>query len=76
MRSSLLAEMTSSFVIFWTGVVVGRAAGRVELAADLATRTPALAARVYAALLEPFAGDLQQEMRTDTMLVAAGQLTT
>jgi spermidine synthase len=46
----------------------------VELAADLATKSPALAERVYAALREPFAGDLQHEMRIDAMLVAAGQL--
>jgi spermidine synthase len=46
----------------------------IELAADLAKRDPALAARAYAALRQPFAGDLQQEMRTDAMLVAAGQL--
>jgi spermidine synthase len=46
----------------------------VELAADLAKRDRALAERVYAALRLPFAGDLQQEMRTDAMLVAAGQL--
>ncbi|MET0592753.1 MAG: fused MFS/spermidine synthase, partial [Polyangiaceae bacterium] len=46
----------------------------IELAADLAGRSPELAARVYAALKEPFAGDLQQELRTDVMLVAAGQL--
>jgi spermidine synthase len=46
----------------------------IELAADLATKDAALAERVYAALREPFAGDLQQELRTDAMLVAAGQL--
>jgi spermidine synthase len=46
----------------------------LELAADLAAQNRALAARVYAALKEPFAGDLQQELRMDVMLVAAGQL--
>ena len=46
----------------------------VELAADLAKRDQALAQRAYAALRLPFAGDLQQEMRIDAMLVAAGQL--
>jgi len=56
----------------WPMPVIMRHA--VELAADLATRDAALAARAYAALRQPFAGDLQQEMRTDAMLVAAGQL--
>lgn len=46
----------------------------LELAADLAAQKTELAARVYAALKEPFAGDLQQELRTDVKLVAAGQL--
>jgi spermidine synthase len=56
----------------WPMPVIMRHA--VELAADLATHSAALAERVYAALREPFAGDLQQEMRIDAMLVAAGQL--
>jgi spermidine synthase len=46
----------------------------IELAADLSKRDRALAERAYAALRMPFAGDLQQELRTDAMLVAAGQL--
>jgi spermidine synthase len=56
----------------WPMPVIMRHA--VELAADLALRDRALAERVYAVLREPFAGDLQQEIRTDAMLVAAGQL--
>jgi hypothetical protein len=56
----------------WPMPVVMRHA--IELAADLAKIDPALAARAYAALRLPFAGDLQQEMRIDAMLVAAGQL--
>jgi hypothetical protein len=56
----------------WPMPVIMRHA--VELAADMAKRDRATAERVYAALRQPFAGDLQQEMRTDAMLVAAGQL--
>jgi spermidine synthase len=56
----------------WPWPVVMRHA--VELAADLATKDAALAARAYAALSQPFAGRLLEEPRTDAMLVAAGQL--
>jgi spermidine synthase len=56
----------------WPWPVVMRHA--VELAADLATKDVALAARAYAALSQPFAGHLLEEPRSDAMLVAAGQL--
>src|SRR5262249_23194119 len=56
----------------WPWPVVMRHA--VELAADLATKDAALAARAYAALSQPFAGRLLEEPRSDAMLVAAGQL--
>jgi len=46
----------------------------VELAADLSTINPVTAARVYAAIKEPFVAHLEEEMRVDSMLVAAGQL--
>jgi hypothetical protein len=56
----------------WPMPVIMRHA--VELAADIATHDTGLAARIYAALKEPFAGHLQDELRIDAMLVAAGQL--
>jgi multidrug efflux pump subunit AcrA (membrane-fusion protein) len=56
----------------WPWPVIMRHA--VELAADLATRDRGLAARVYAALEQPFAGRLLEDIRTDAILVAAGQL--
>ena len=46
----------------------------IELAADMALINPAMAARVYAAIKEPFVAHLGDEMRIDSMLVAAGQL--
>lgn len=46
----------------------------VELAADLSLISPVAAARVYAAIKEPFVLHLEEEMRVDSMLVAAGQL--
>ncbi len=46
----------------------------VELAADLALINPDAAARVYTAIKEPFVVHLEEEMRIDSMLVAAGQL--
>ncbi|HMJ52687.1 MAG TPA: fused MFS/spermidine synthase [Polyangiaceae bacterium] len=75
-REEAMAFLESAFarhrVDPWPMPVIMRHA--VELAADLAKGDRALAERVYAALRQPFAGDLQQEMRTDAMLVAAGQL--
>jgi spermidine synthase len=56
----------------WPMPVIMRHA--IELAADLAMHDRGLAERVYAALRQPFAGDLQRELRIDAMLVAAGQL--
>jgi predicted membrane-bound spermidine synthase len=70
--SALEAAFARHRIDPWPMPVIMRHA--LELAADLATHDAALAARAYAALRQPFAGDLQQEMRTDAMLVAAGQL--
>jgi multidrug efflux pump subunit AcrA (membrane-fusion protein) len=68
---ALEASFAAHRVDPWPWPVVMRHA--VELAADLATKDPALAARAYAALSQPFAGRLLEEVRSDAMLVAAGQ---
>jgi len=70
--SALEAAFASYRLDPWPWPTIMRHA--VELTADVATRDPALAARAYAALRQPFAGHLLEDIRLDAMLVAAGQL--